>query len=383
MTVSRAFWKIALKNIGTIILYTNMLVLFGTMNINSGSTTAQFEAAKPTVVVFNHDKEAGVTKGFLEYLDKNAKVSKDYADDDRLKDALFYEQVTLVIDIPEEYHQEFALGHDPELKMRSSAGYSAELAKVIVRRYLTAAKAYSALGLNDDELASKVEKSLEKEIDVELKTKADTAKYSTATRYFSFANYSILACVITIICLIMMSFNRMEVRKRNLVSSIEISKMNRTLLKNCCIYSFGVWALFVVIGFFVLGFDVLWSVHGLLYIANTLIFAGCATTVAFLVSQFVTSQGAVSGMMNVIALGSSFLCGAFVPAEYLPGAVLGFAHIMPSYYFIDASNKIMALEDYSFASLLPILINMAIVLAFAIGFALITNYISKKKQKIA
>ena len=33
MTVSRAFWKIALKNIGTIILYTGMLVLFGTMNI--------------------------------------------------------------------------------------------------------------------------------------------------------------------------------------------------------------------------------------------------------------------------------------------------------------------------------------------------------------
>jgi ABC-2 type transport system permease protein len=254
---------------------------------------------------------------------------------------------------------------------------------VIARRYLTAAKAYSTLGLNDDELASKVEKSLEKEIDVELKTKADTAKYSTATRYFSFANYSILACVITIICLIMMSFNRMEVRKRNLVSSIEISKMNRTLLKNCCIYSLGVWALFVVIGFFVLGFDVLWSIHGLLYIANTLVFAGCATTVAFLVSQFVTSQGAVSGMMNVIALGSSFLCGAFVPAEYLPGAVLGFAHIMPSYYFIDASNKIMALEDYSFASLLPILINMVIVLVFAIGFALITNYVSKKKQKIA
>ena len=104
MTVSRAFWKIALKNIGTIILYTGMLVLFGTMNINSGSTTAQFEAAKPTVVVFNHDKEAGVTKGFLEYLNKNAEVSKDYVDDDRLKDALFYEQVTLVIDIPEEYH---------------------------------------------------------------------------------------------------------------------------------------------------------------------------------------------------------------------------------------------------------------------------------------
>ena len=360
-----------------------MLVLFGTMNINSGSTTAQYEASKPTVVIFNHDEKAGVTKGLIDYLDKNANISNDFADDDRLKDALFYEQVTLAIDIPEEYHREFALGQDPELKMRSSSGYSAELAKVIVRRYLAAAKAYSTLGLNDDELIDKVEKTLENEISVEVKTRADTTKYSKATRYFSFANYSILACVITIICLIMMSFNRMEVRKRNLVSSIDLKKMNRVLLKNCCIYSVGVWALFVAIGFFVLGFDVLWSIHGLLYIVNSLIFSACATTVAFLISKFVNSQGAVSGIMNVVALGSSFLCGAFVPAEYLPDAVLGFAHILPSYYFIDSSNKIMALEDYGFNSLLPILINMAIVLGFAIAFALITNYVSKKKQKIA
>lgn len=383
MTVSRAFWKIALKNIGTIILYTGLLIMFGTMNMSSGASTTQFEATKPTVVIFNHDKDTGVTKGLIEYLDKNAEIAKDYADDDRLKDALFYERVTLVLDIPEEYHQEFALGHEPELKMRSSSGYSAELAKVIVRRYLSAAKAYSSLGLNDEELRTKVEESLGNEIVVETSSVADTSKYTVATRYFSFANYSILACVITIICLIMMSFNRLEVRKRNLVSSIEISKMNRVLLKNCCIYSFAVWLFFVAISFFVVGFDVMWSIHGLLYAVNTLIFSVCATAVAFLVSHFVNSQGAVSGMMNVIALGSSFLCGAFVPASYLPDAVLAFAHIMPSYYFIDASSKIMELEDYSLNSLLPVLINMGIVLAFAIAFALTTNFVSKKKQKIA
>ena len=39
MTVSKAFWKIVLKNIGTIITYTMILVSFGTINVSSGSMT--------------------------------------------------------------------------------------------------------------------------------------------------------------------------------------------------------------------------------------------------------------------------------------------------------------------------------------------------------
>ena len=35
MTVSKAFWRIVLKNIGTIVTYTVILVVFGSINMNS------------------------------------------------------------------------------------------------------------------------------------------------------------------------------------------------------------------------------------------------------------------------------------------------------------------------------------------------------------
>lgn len=383
MTVSRAFWKIALKNIGTIIMYTVILVMFGTMNMSASNTAVEYEALKPPIVVFNHDENTGMTKSFMDYLEKNTEIKTGYEDDDRLKDALFYDQVVLALEIPKNFHQDITFGYNPEIKMRSSSGYAAELGKVVVNRYLTTATAYSKLNLSEEELAKRIATTLEKETKVEIKSKVDSAKYSKATRYFSFANYTILACVITIICLIMISFNRLSVRKRNLVSSIELNKMNRILLRNCCMYALAVWAFYAALGTIVLGGEVVLSAYGLVYIINALLFCGCATTIAFLISQLVSSSGAVNGLMNVVALGSSFLCGAFVPAEYLPASVLGFAHVLPSFYYIDTNNRVMNLESFDFVSLWPIILNMLIMVGFSVAFIIATNIISKKRQKIA
>ncbi len=383
MIVSKAFWKIVLKNIGSIILPTVILLMFGTISVTSVDSTAQYEARKPALVIFNHDENVGLTKNFIEYLEENATIKTGYEDDDRLKDALFYEEVTAVIEIPENFHQDMALGHDPEVKMRSSAGYVAELAKVAVRRYLSVAKGYSALHLSEQELVAKVDKAIANGVKTEMKAAVDTSKYAKASRYYSFANYTILSCFITIICLIMSAFNREQVRKRNLVGAIDIKKMNRILLRNCCIYVLAAWVFYVVISVFVLGVEVVFTAQGALYAVNSLVFAACATTIAYLISIFALSAGAVNGLQNVLALGTSFLCGAFVPAEYLPDSVLAFAHVLPSYYYIDANDKIMKIQQFDAATMVPILLEIAVVAGFCVLFVALANIISKKRQRIA
>ena len=383
MTVSKAFWRIVLKNIGTVVTYTVILVVFGSINMNSNSATTQFEAKKPTVVIFNHDVDGTLAKSFVGYMEKHTEISDEYENDDKLKDALFYETVAVAVDIPENFSADLVAGNNPEIHMQSSAGYVGELAKVSVRRYLMMAQSYASLDLSENELATKVEKALSKETIVEVKSKVDSSKFLRAATYFNFANYSILACVITIICLIMASFNRLPVRKRNLVSAVDIKRMNAVLLRNSCIYSGLMWLFYLVVGFVVVGFDNLWNAYGLLFAINSFVFCVCATCIAYLISKFVQKSGAINGIMNVVALGSSFLCGAFVPAEYLPAGVLTFAHVLPSYYFIDANNKIIYLENFDLASLWPVILNMLIVAAFCVGFAIIANIVSKKKQKIA
>ena len=380
MTVSKAFWKIVLKNIGTIVMYSVILIMFGTVSASSNQDTGQFEAAKPTVAVYNHDENGDIARNFVEYLDKNTELKTDYPEE-KVKDGLFFEEILMAIDIPEDFSRDFAEGKNPEIHTRSSAGYGAELAKVMVERYLTTAQSYANAGMSADEIIAKIDPVLTNEVEVERLSKADISRYAKATSYFNFANYAILACVITIICLIISSFNRRELRRRNLVSSMPVTKMDRVLLANSCIYAFLIWALYIVVGFFAVGKDSLLSANGLLYMGNSFVFCVCATTIAYLISRLVRGRNAVNAAMNIIALGSSFLCGCFVPAEFLPDSVLTFAHILPSFYYVDANNKILRLENTDFATIRPVLINMAIVLGFSVLFVIVANVISKTKQK--
>ena len=380
MTISKAFWKIVLKNIGTIVMYSVILIMFGTASVSSSQDAGQFEATKPTIAIYNHDEDGDITHSFVEYLDQNAELKTDYSKD-KIKDGLFYAEIVMAIDIPENFSRDFADGKKPAIRTQSSAGYNAELAKVMVERYWTTAQSYADAGMSTENIIAKIDPVLKNSIEVERQSKANTSKYAKAASYFNFANYAILACVITIICLIISSFNRRELRRRNLVSSTPVTKMNRVLLANSCIYSFLIWALYIAVGFFTVGKDSLMSMNGLLYMGNSFVFCVCATTIAYLISQLVRGSNAINAVMNIVALGSSFLCGCFVPAEFLPDSVLTFAHVLPSFYYVDANNKISRLENTDFETIRLVLINMAIVLGFSILFVIIANIISKRKQK--
>lgn len=105
----------------------------------------------------------------------------------------------------------------------------------------------------------------------------------------------------------------------------------------------------------------------------------CATTIAFFIGSFVTNKGAINGIVNVIALGSSFLCGAFVPMEWLPDSVLKIAHLIPTYYYVRTNEGLKTLQEFNLETLKPFFMNMIIMLGFAIIFIILTNIVSRRK----
>ena len=91
----------------------------------------------------------------------------------------------------------------------------------------------------------------------------------------------------------------------------------------------------------------------------------------------------INGIVNVVALGSAFLCGAFVPAQWLPESVLMAAHALPAYWYINSNDILKTAEEMSAAALRPVFVNMAALLGFTLLFIIITNMVSSKKRKIA
>lgn len=381
MTVFKAFWKVIKKYKGTIILYTVMLVLFGGLNMTSNNISTTFVDSKPDILIVNNDEEIGLTKNLVDYLKSNANVIDVEKDEDAINDSLFYREVNYVIYIPKNYREDILNGLNPEIEIKTTGDYESGLAEILLSRYLKVQKIYSNNIEDESELISLINENMNIKTNVELMSKVDTTKTSKIARYFNFASYSIMAVVIYIICLVLSSFHEKNVNKRNIVSSMNYKKQNRLILYASISYGVIIFILYVLLGIIILGTDIL-NLRGFIYILNTLLFTFCSLTIALFISTAINNKNAINGIVNVVALGSAFLCGAFVPAQWLPKSVLTLAHILPSYWYINSNDLLANLEVINITTLNRIFINMAVVIVFSLLFIVLNNIASKRKRNI-
>ena len=382
MTVFKTFWKILNKNKITVIFFTMLLVIFSASNLKTSDNNMSFEASKPNVFIVNNDEEKGITKYFIKYITDNSNVVEVENTEEKIDDALFYRDVNYVIYIPKEYSKDFMEGKNPTIEIKSSGDYQASFEEMIVSRYIKVANIYQKSIKNEDELISKINETLSKNAEVEITSKLDTDTLTKATYYYNFASYSLLYCLIFIIGLILFSFNEENIRKRTTISNTNYKKHNRILLLSNCCYSLILWMFYVLISFVLIG-DVLLSKHGLIYIANSFVLTICITTISFFFGNIVNNKNALGGIANVISLGSSFLCGAFVPMRWLPDFVLKIAHALPTYYYIKTNDAVSTLEEINFETIKPLILNMSIILVFSVVFIILANIVTKRKRKIA
>lgn len=381
MIVFKTFLKVVNKCKIPIILYTVILVFFSGFNTVTNDNSTSFVATKPDILIINQDEEEGITKNLIQYIEKNSNIKTIENEKEKIEDALFYRDVNYIIYIPKNFRKDFLNFKNPTVEIKSTGDYQASLAELLLERYLKVANSYHAIIADEDALLEKINGTLEEEARVEITSKLDTSALDAATMYYNFTNYCILAGSIYVICLVLSTFKEEKIRKRTIVSSMSHKKHNRYLLYSNGLFALVLWLFYVVLSFFVVG-DIMFSMHGLFYILNSFLFMICALTIAFLIGNFLIDKNAINGLVNVIALGSSFLCGAFVPPEYLPDTVLKIAHVLPSYWFINTNQTIKEIEIFNVDSIRPILINFSALLLFSIIFILITNWISYRKRKI-
>lgn len=381
MTVFKTVLKIVKKYKGTILLYTMLLVFFTAFNLQTSDSSINYVAEKPDVLIINNDENVGITKNLVAYLKENTNIVKVDNNENAINDALFYRDVNYIIYIPKNFRNDFLNGLNPEVKIKSTGDYEASLANLLLSKYMKLANIYRNNN-SENEIIEKINKSLKTNTKIDIKSKLDTNTLSKVTFYFSFLNYGILAGCVYVLCLILSSFKEIKINKRTIISSTNYKKFNRQLLLSISLVALLLWLFYIILSFILLG-EVMLSSHGIIYIINSFIFFICALTLAFLIGNLINNKNAINGIINVVALGSSFLCGCFVPMEYLPDYVVKVAHILPSYWYIKTNEEIKTLEKINIDTLKPLIFNMLIIIIFIIAFVIITNVISKKKQKFA
>lgn len=382
MIVFKTFLKVLNKCKGPIILYTVILLFFAGFSLQTNEAGGGFTASKPNIYIVNEDQKGGITGSLTKYLEANCNLVALDNSKEAIDDAIFYRDVSMVITIPPNFHEDFMQGKKPQLEIRTTQDYNAALAEIMLERYMAAASFYQQAGYQQDELIEHMEAAMVQKGEVEMTSSLDNEGLTKAAYYYNFSNYSIIAGCIFVISLILAIFKNEKIAKRTLISSFNYRKLNRLLLLSNSLFALMLWLLYVLISIVLLK-DVMLTMHGVMLMLNALLFTFCAVAMAFLIANLITNKNAINGIVNVVALGSCFLCGAFVPADMLPDIVLKIAHVLPSYWFINANNLIAEIETVNMDTLQPIFINMGVITGFIFIFIVLSNMIAKRKRKFA
>lgn len=377
MTIFKTYWKIVKKNIGIIILYTVMLLVFGTMNLKANKNSFEFISSKPDIIIVNNSSGI-ITDNLISYLKTNANV-KNITNENDIDDAVFFRDANYVIYIPKEFENKIENGKEFNIDIKTNNSYDSYIASELLNRYLDVFSKYMNL-YNDKILAiQKLDNTLNKKADVVIENK--TSLNSKTSLFYNFSSYSIMAIVIYIICLVLSSFNDEKISKRTNVSGMNYKTFNNYLYISSFSFTFIIFIVYLILSFLILKSSIL-NINGILYGLNMFIFFIVSFTMAILISNLVKSKGAISGVVNVISLGSAFLCGAFIPVKYMPSFALKIAHIFPTFYFIDNNEYIASIQNFDKVSYEFVLKNFIIMIVFIIFFLILNTLITRFKRKV-
>ena len=377
MTVFKTYWKIVKKNIGIIILYTVMLLVFGTMNLKTNKNSFEYVSSKPDIIIVNNSSGI-ITDNLISYLKTNANV-KNITDENDIDDAVFFRDANYVIYIPKEFENKIENGKEFNIDIKTNNSYDSYIASELLNKYLDVFSKYMNL-YHDKILAiQKLDNTLNKRAGVVIENK--TNLNSKTSLFYNFSSYSIMAIVIYIICLVLSSFNDEKISKRTNVSGMNYKTFNNYLYISSFTFTFIIFIVYLILSFLILKSSIL-NINGILYSLNMFIFFIVSFTMAILISNIVKSKGAISGVVNVISLGSAFLCGAFIPVKYMPSFALKIAHIFPTFYFIDNNEYIASLQNFDKASYEFVLKNFIIMIIFVMIFLILNSLVTRFKRKV-
>lgn len=378
MTIFKTFLKLVNKNRGHLILYTALLIAFTCITLSSDQTNINYVDSKPDVIVVDNDNTK-LSNHLKDYFKKTANVKESVQN---IEDELFYHFSSYVIYIPKGFEQSVIDKNIKEIEFKTVDDYDSSLATILLNKYLSSLDIYKDVSSDIDDLINHIDVSLESKTTVTVNSDLNTYELAKAGFYYSFMNYSLLAGCIYVLVVIISIFRQKNILKRNVVSSMNYSKLNRQLFCSSIIFGVLIWAIYVLLSFIVVG-DIMSTINCLCMIVLSFIFLIYCLSIGFFVANTLNSKNSINGVINAIALGTSFLCGSFISLSVLPSSVLSISKFIPNYYYIKAINDLTKIEHINFTTLQPLLPNILVLIISSIIFIVAAVIISRKKRKIA
>lgn len=367
MPVFKSFIKVLTKHTGAILLY---MIIFAAViylsNVSRQSSNSnEYTAAKANFAIFDYDNSPK-SKSLTEYLKENATMVSISNDNmETIQDELYNRNVNSVIIVNKGF----------QLDVVTIPGtQSASIFKSLIKSFSNMYDTYEAGGYRPEEIDAAIKDTNEIKADVYLSNK-DSSIYTSDSYYpFSYLGWVLLSLTVSTLAPVLIIFSKKELKERTSCSSYNYNKYNSELLLGVCTIGFAICVVFFVIVFVLMSKKPSFY-DSFLHLLNLLSYMLLSLSISFLISRLAKKENMISMISNTISLGMAFLCGIFVPEEYLSDTIIKIAHFLPTYWFNQAVKGIVL-----HSSLSDILMCVGIELLFAFAIILVTIRIGGLSQ---
>lgn len=374
MTVFKTFFKMAKKYIGNLIMYTAIFLSITLFIANNNEATVEnYTGSAVRVAVFDEDN-SDLSKGLTDYLNIQHELVTIENDLDAIRDALYIRKAEYVITIPKGFEASVLAGSEENLLevYKLPGSVTAQFVDLSINSFLNTYGAYLAGGFTAAEAYDKTLQTIDAESEVTFYNKETVNDTPKIHYYYLYLPYALIS--ITILCIgpMLIGFSRTQVKDRVNCSRISSFKKNMSLLCASSIYTLALVLFYFIISLILYSGDVTADTILLRFI-NVAVQAFVCLAFAFLFSLLTKNVGLLSMFSNVFGLGSSFLCGIFVPRELLSDSVASFGRFFPAYWYVNVEDALCNLtaEAYSTITtgyLVQVLYGVAVlVIALVIG----------------
>lgn len=385
MIIFKTFFKIMKKHFSALFIY---FIIFATLTIalsNSSmeNETASFSDEKINVTVINED--SGSLGNALEtYLKTTQNLVSIENNKTKLQDALYYRDTEYILTIPSYFTEKFSQGEQKDSLLKSMKvpnSYNSYFVEEQLNQYLNILSFYIK-DHNIDDSISLTNEAVSLKCNVMLKQKEENSSQDAIYYFYQYLSY-IFTCILVIgIGPILASFQKKNIKERILCSSFRYKNLQLTL--GCLVFSLGTIFLFTLLGIFTYGIPTFFSIRGIHCLINSFFALLFALSIAFCAGMFAHNPNILSMISNTVGLGLSFLCGVFVPLEYMDPKVIQISKFLPTYWYVRANQLLAEIAETSFITteqLKELYKYYGIQFLFSLAVFAITLSVLKARQK--
>ena len=346
MTIFKTFFKVARKYIGNIFMYTAIFlsIVLVIAKVNNNTTAEDFMASQVKVAVFDHDN-SDLSKGMVQYLNEHHKMVKVEEELNAIRDRLYQRTVEYVIIIPEGFGESLT-GEGETLTLdvyKLPGSMTSQFMDMAIDTFLSTYRGYLAAGIEPGEAYVKTVDTIGLQTDVAFYSGKEAPAYAPIHYFYMYIPYALISVVVLAIGPILIVFNNGQIKNRINCSRVSAFRKNMSLMAGSGIYTVLIVLIYFVITCILYKEDV-FNTIGVFRVLNMLLYAFVCLAFAFLMSLLTSKSHLLNMFTNVFGLGSSFLCGVFVPRMWLSDGVVAIGRFLPAYWYVNVEEALCSGE---------------------------------------